>query len=165
MSGSLGAGVDYGVRRIAYAVPGAGTVAELKIPIKAREDPANWYRLANWLGEQVAAHDIDAVAIEAPIEGRAANVQTAVRMGGAFGALVVALVTAGVPLIWTVAPSSWKKEICGFGAAGKDDVARWLAWSSPALSRVCCSQDGVDATVLGMYADLALTRMEKGEQP
>ncbi len=73
--------------------------------------------------EQVARHGADAVAIEESFVG--ADARTALSVGQARGAVLVAAALAGVECT-EYAPSRVKQTVCGYGRAEKAQVARMV---------------------------------------
>jgi crossover junction endodeoxyribonuclease RuvC len=76
------------------------------------------------IGELLADHAPDAVALEESFVG--ADARTALSVGQARGAVLVACAHAGVPCD-EYAPARVKKAVCGFGRADKPQVQRMVA--------------------------------------
>ena len=75
------------------------------------------------VGELVALHRPDAVALEESFVG--ADARTALSVGQARGAVLVAAALAGVECA-EYAPSRVKQAVCGYGRAEKAQVARMV---------------------------------------
>ena len=75
------------------------------------------------VAELVARHEPDAVALEESFVG--ADARTALSVGQARGAVLVACAAAGVDCV-EYAPAHVKKAICGYGRAEKDQVQRMV---------------------------------------
>lgn len=144
-------GVDYGKRRVAVSCPERGWVRAYKVPesTPAREQ----HQLAVWVSSQV--HIGHTLFVESPIGGAAGNLQTLASMAMVAGAIASHLADCRVEL---VAPSSWKKDVCGHGGLDKAGVAAWLRENRPDLweqvpvsPRGKPDQDCIDAVCLGLY--------------
>jgi crossover junction endodeoxyribonuclease RuvC len=75
------------------------------------------------VGELIDLHSPDAVAIEESYVG--ADARTALVVGQARGAVLVACATAGVPCT-EYAPAAVKKAVCGYGGAEKEQIQRMV---------------------------------------
>ena len=75
------------------------------------------------VGELVRRHAPDAVALEESFVG--ADARTALSVGQARGAVLVACALAGVPCA-EYAPARVKQAVCGYGRADKDQVQRMV---------------------------------------
>jgi crossover junction endodeoxyribonuclease RuvC len=112
----------YGVIRLAKPFP--ETLAHGAIPC-----PPGWehsrclVRIAQALRDVIRAHKPQVCAIEGLFYAQ--NMQTALTMGEARGASLVAVGEAGLD-IYEVAPRKVKQAIVGFGAAQKDAVAKMV---------------------------------------
>ena len=73
--------------------------------------------------ELIAAHAPDAVALEESFVG--ADARTALSVGQARGAILVACAAAGVECA-EVAPARVKQAVCGYGRADKGQVSRMV---------------------------------------
>ena len=75
------------------------------------------------VGELIAEHGPDAVALEESYVG--ADARIALSVGQARGAVLVAAATAGLECV-EYAPSRVKQAVCGYGRADKDQVGRMV---------------------------------------
>jgi crossover junction endodeoxyribonuclease RuvC len=75
------------------------------------------------VGELIAQHGPDAVALEESYVG--ADARIALSVGQARGAVLVAASSAGVECV-EYAPSSVKQAVCGYGRADKEQVQRMV---------------------------------------
>jgi crossover junction endodeoxyribonuclease RuvC len=75
------------------------------------------------VGELIAAHAPDAVALEESYVG--ADARIALSVGQARGAVLVAAASAGLECV-EYAPASVKQAVCGYGRADKDQVQRMV---------------------------------------
>ena len=75
------------------------------------------------VGELIAEHGPDAVALEESYVG--ADARIALSVGQARGAILVAASSAGVECI-EYAPTRVKQSVCGHGHADKEQVARMV---------------------------------------
>jgi crossover junction endodeoxyribonuclease RuvC len=75
------------------------------------------------VAELVALHDPDAAALEESFVG--ADARTALSVGQARGAVLVACAAAGVDCV-EYAPAHVKKAVCGYGRAEKEQVQRMV---------------------------------------
>jgi crossover junction endodeoxyribonuclease RuvC len=75
------------------------------------------------VGELIAEHTPEAVAIEELYFGQ--NVRSALAVGQARGAVLLAAGQAGVPC-FSYTPQQIKQAVCGSGAAAKDQVQRMV---------------------------------------
>jgi Holliday junction resolvasome RuvABC endonuclease subunit len=152
------AGVDYGVRRIAYSAPRIREFHELTL--KGGDDIDDLDTLSAYLFDLVSITQASLVAVEAPIVGASRNFRTGIRLGMVAGALTASARQAGAQVA-LVPPSSWKATVVGHGNAGKPDVSAWLRRHFPEWWDSCNeSQDLIDATCLALHAEgvLAGTR-------
>lgn len=148
------AGVDYGVRRIAYSAPRISEFHELLL--KGGDDIDDLDTLAAYLFDLVRVTRASLVAVEAPIVGASRNFRTGIRLGMVAGALTTSARQAGAQVA-LVPPSSWKATVVGHGNAGKPDVSLWLRRRYPEWWDACNeSQDLVDATCLALHAEVVL---------
>lgn len=153
------AGVDYGVRRIAYSHPDANHFDELII--KHKDDNLALLEMSNWLSKKIKATRPELVVIEHPIQGASRNVRTAMSMSMVAGALVVASLKLKkkTEMVW---PSTWKKDVLGHGYADKETISEWLARRHPEYYETCSSfskpQDVIDATCIALYGKKGLAR-------
>ncbi len=76
------------------------------------------------VGELIAAHEPDAVVIEESFVG--VDARTALSVGQARGAVLVACANAGVPCA-EYAPARVKQAVCGYGRAEKAQVQRMVS--------------------------------------
>ena len=75
------------------------------------------------VGELIAEHAPDAVALEESFVG--ADARIALSVGQARGAILVAASSAGVECV-EYAPARVKQAVCGYGRADKDQVGRMV---------------------------------------
>ena len=75
------------------------------------------------VGELIARHAPDAVALEESYVG--ADARIALSVGQARGAILVAASSAGVPCV-EYAPARVKQAVCGYGRADKGQVQRMV---------------------------------------
>jgi crossover junction endodeoxyribonuclease RuvC len=75
------------------------------------------------VGELIAAHAPEAVALEESYVG--ADARIALSVGQARGAVLVAAASAGLECV-EYAPASVKQAVCGYGRADKDQVQRMV---------------------------------------
>lgn len=80
-------------------------------------------RIHNRIGELVAEHHPDVMAIESVIYGK--NAGTMLVLGEARGAVITAAVQAGLP-IYEYEPRRMKKAVCGNGLAEKGQIQRMI---------------------------------------
>jgi crossover junction endodeoxyribonuclease RuvC len=80
--------------------------------------------ISSSLGELIAEHGPDALAVEDIFFGR--NVRTAFAVGQARGAVLAAAGAAGIPC-FAYTPQAVKLAVCGSGRAGKEQVQRMVA--------------------------------------
>lgn len=161
------AGVDYGVRRVSVGVLGGPHPAVMDLDVagdpkkrvEAIGDPL-WV-LHDAMIDFLAPHRPTLVAVERPITGRSGNAQTAADMAMVGGVLVLAAREIGAEVV-LIAPSSWKKDVCGHGGYDKPKVNAWLKEAHPDLYATCTTQDGVDAYCLALAAQVALDRRRLG---
>ncbi len=99
--------LDYGMWRTA---PGE------RLEVRLRE-------IFDGVGEVIERHAPDAVALEESYVG--ANARTALVIGQARGAILVACARAGVPCA-EYAPARVKQSVCGYGRAEKSQVQRMV---------------------------------------
>ena len=151
--GGHAAGVDYGLRRVAIAVPSAGILVDVDRAVRGKPCDAldALEVLADTYCNAVIRTRVELVAIEAPIVGMSRNVRTGLQLGMVAGALSSAALRTGSKVI-IVEPSTWKKAIVGNGNANKDDVSDYLARKHPRLHERTATQDAIDATCLALYA-------------
>ena len=151
------AGVDYGVRRIAYSQPKKGIFDELILTDK--DDIKSLNTLSEWLKSHIEAGRPELVVVEQSIQGASRNIRTGISMAMVAGALSLTVQQVGLKVI-LVGPSSWKKAVIGYGNADKDAVTRWLSTRHPKYYEQCQRfkkpQDVTDATCLALYAETIL---------
>jgi len=151
------AGVDYGVRRIAFAHPNHMVFDELILTSK--DDIKNLVTMSEWLKTKITATRPELVVIEQPIQGVSRNVRTGISLGMVAGALALASQQVDSEVTF-IGPSSWKKAVLGYGNADKQAVERWLASKHPRYYECCqkCKkpQDVIDSTCLALYGQKVL---------
>jgi Holliday junction resolvasome RuvABC endonuclease subunit len=146
-------GIDYGSSRIAIVGP-SGLVFE-EVVLRPGDSFGALDVLAEITWNTVTLTRAKVVAVESPIQGMSRNVRTGIMLAMVAGAITVAARQAGAD-VTHVPPASWKKEVVGFGNAKKEQVNSWLEAQHPGLYAHCGSQDLVDATCLGLYAEARL---------
>lgn len=153
------AGVDYGVRRIAYAYPKNMVFDELLLT--ETNDVKNLLTMAEWLKNQITATRPELVVIEQAIQGASRNIRTGISMGMVAGALALAAQQVESNVVF-IGPSSWKKAVIGNGHSDKEKVAQWLSANHPEYYSKCQQlrkpQDAIDATCLALSAQNRLAR-------
>ena len=149
----VAAGIDYGVSRIAIAIPSLGEFQEFVL--KPGDNSANLAVLAEITWNTVISAHAEVVAVEAPIQGMSRNVRVGISLAMVAGAVTVAAQQAGAR-VDVVPPSSWKKAVVGVGNANKDQVNDFLERHHPGLHAKCRSQDMVDAVCIALYAQTLL---------
>jgi len=151
------AGVDYGVRRVAYACPDSNVFSEYIHPGKDDMDSMN--DMSYWLYGVIKDTSPELVVIEHPIQGSSRNVKTGISLAMVAGAFAVTTLRAGskMEMAW---PSTWKKTVIGYGNANKEDIDRWLSVRHPEYHKSCLErkkpQDVIDATCMAIYAKTRL---------
>ena len=75
------------------------------------------------VGEMIAAHSPDVMAIESVIYGK--NAGTMLVLGEARGAVLTAAADAGLP-VYEYEPRRMKKAVCGNGLAEKEQIQRMV---------------------------------------
>jgi crossover junction endodeoxyribonuclease RuvC len=122
-------GVDPSLRGTGYGVVQAGRPGPRALAHGTIVCPVGWEhsrclaRIAQTLRETVARHRPTVCAIEGLFYAQ--NLQTALIMGEARGAALVALAEAGLE-IFEIAPRKVKQSIVGYGAAQKSAVAKMV---------------------------------------
>ena len=146
------AGIDYGVRRVAIAIPDINVFDELLL--KNGEDLDNLFAMASWVGEKVLLHKPDLVIVEKQIQGISGNVRTGLSLGMVAGAFAFSVKLLG-PDVELIGPSSWKKAVVGRGNADKKAVSEWLESTHPEYFKQCKAltspQDAIASTCLALY--------------
>jgi len=151
------AGVDYGVRRIAYAHPNKMVFAELLLTEK--NDVKNLLTLSEWLKNQITATRPELIVIEQAIQGASRNIRTGISMGMVSGALALTAQQVESDVVF-IGPSSWKKAVIGHGHSDKEAIAKWLSAKYPKYYERCKQlkqpQDAIDATCMALYGQTRL---------
>lgn len=146
-----GIGIDYGIRRVACALPTMEWAETLELKPGKHDRGRELRFMADFVREFVGGRP-EPIFLESPIGGMSGNMQTLVGMGMTAGA-IAACFPGRVHL---VAPSSWKALVCGSGRLDKAGVSDWLEREHPTLAEACrkpngkLDQDRVDATCLGL---------------
>ena len=115
-------GTGYGIIRLARPFPATLTHGTIRCP-------TNWARsrclalIATTLREVIRKHQPTTCVVEGLFHAQ--NLQTAILMGEARGAALVAAAEAGME-IYELAPRKVKQAIVGFGGAQKQAVARMV---------------------------------------
>lgn len=149
-------GLDFGTRRLAYAIPDSCKAGFVKLkdsgPYTVAIEEAG-RQLGDWLLRQDFISLLDPEEMhfwaERPVVGRPhGNVRTAVGQ-----ALTVGGVLSQLPGSATlIEQAEWKKAIVGNGHASKDDIRTFLDTTHPALAAACRGeQDVYDATCIALY--------------
>lgn len=142
-------GIDCSMRRVAIACPEQQWTTTTKLSAKVGHVDA-MHQLKAFAGYVIPPDS--SVWIESPVVAGARNIQSTLKAALSTGAVVAALEQSTVRM---VAISSWKKAVCGYGAADKDGVAAWLECSDEVLSSACHGdQDCIDATCIALYGYL-----------
>lgn len=151
------AGVDYGVRRIAFSHPSHMIFDELILTSK--DDVKNLVILSDWLTETMWATCPELTVIEQAIQGASRNIRTGISMGMVAGALAVAAQRVHSEVVF-IGPSSWKKAVIGNGHSDKEAIAKWLSSKHPHYYEACQQltkpQDAIDATCMALYGQTRL---------
>ena len=145
------AGIDYGVRRVAFASPQASSyhVLDLHSPGDRAAELSALQLFTQTCVEQTGA---EYVLVEHPIVGASGNRLTGVSLGMSAGALLVGAYLAGASAA-LVTPSEWKKGTVGRGNADKTEVAGWLCVHHYDIFESCHDdQDLIDASCMALYA-------------
>jgi crossover junction endodeoxyribonuclease RuvC len=103
------------------------------------------------VGELIARHAPDAVALEESYVG--ADARIALSVGQARGAILVAASSAGVPCV-EYAPTRVKQSVCGYGRADKGQVQRMVK-AILALDEVPRPDHAADALAVAVCHALA----------
>lgn len=123
-------GIDPGSRRTGWGVVRhAGNRSERLAGGTIQLDPAaplaqRLLTLDAALGEILAAHRLEACAVEAIFSAK--NARSALVLGHARGVILAAVARAGVPL-FEYTPAQVKQAVVGTGRADKQQVARMVA--------------------------------------
>lgn len=152
-------GLDYGVRRVAWAIlipnpvdleQSSLEVGELVLAVpkdlSERCEMCQLARLITAFNNEVGwrIDDTTMVGIERPITGASGNARTASQLGMVAGALTVVAVSRSAGHV-LLSPSTWKKRAIGFGNATKEQVMEAMT-ARYQLKDV--SQDIADATAI-----------------
>lgn len=149
-------GIDYGVRRVAWAqLSSTGELLEVGEVVMAadegREEPEEIFDLvlAFHLRFGCTLLGTDVVAIERPITGSSRNAFTAAQMAMRCGALCYRA-CIHTKHVFLVPPSTWKKySAVGNGKASKAQVREVIANQ---YGLTCVSQDICDAIAMAQWA-------------
>ena len=155
-------GVDYSTRKVALAyLPmdrGHPIVRSFDAPRRTTGIDAMRLMLKEYADWCCSALVLDCeVLVEAPIMGTSLNVQTAVNMGVAAGALLQCSIDYGATSADLVSPSFWKKSVVGIGNCDKEQVRGWLATARPDLDAFVSTQDECDAMCLALLSKYGAT--------
>ena len=113
-------------------------------------------RIFDGVTELIGEHDPDAVALEESFVG--ADARTALSVGQARGAVLVACAVAGVPSR-EYSPTRVKSAICGYGRAEKAQVQR-MVMAMLGLSSVPTPNHAADALAVAICHALAPPLLE-----
>lgn len=160
-------GIDYGIRRVAWALIDGDTLwtDELVLPAPKRGQKIfidqvveMKYYLAASLLPLLNSNSV--VAIESPITGASLNRLTAAQMAIVTGA-ILSPVTDITDDVHLVPSASWKLAATGRGDADKDQVRAVVqhVWGEQLTST---SQDVADAVGLAMWAQREKTEEQEG---
>ena len=150
-------GIDYGIRRVAWALIDGDTLwtDELVLPAPKRGQKIfieqvvemKYYLVASLLP---LLNSNTVVAIESPITGASLNKLTAAQMAIVTGA-ILAPVSDVTDHLYLAPSASWKMDAIGHGGADKDQIYAVLhhIWGDQLVST---SQDVADAVGLAMWA-------------
>lgn len=122
-------GIDPGISNTGYGVVervGGMLLARDGGVITTSPDTALEQRLAliaNRIGDLIAEHEPEAMAIESIYFGK--NAETAFLVGQARGAVIAAAGRNGIP-VTSYTPQQIKLGVCGAGGAGKEQVQRMV---------------------------------------
>ena len=120
-------GIDPGLGRTGYAVvdgaPGhlVLVAADRLDTVPQTEEAARLVSLFDLVGEVIAKHAPEVVAVEQLFFST--NRRTAMRVGEARGVILCAVARAGLRVA-EYTPTQVKHAVCGYGGAGKQQVAR-----------------------------------------
>ena len=98
------------------------------------------------LGDIARQERIDEAAVETVFMHK--NAQSALKLGQARGAALCALIMAGVAETAEYSPRRVKQAVCGYGAAGKDQVSAMVARLLDTSAEL--SEDEADGLALGI---------------
>ena len=150
-------GIDPGTAACGYGiVQGSGgrlrEVAHGWWRSTAAEAPAlRLKRIFDGVGELIALHRPDAVALEESYVG--ADARIALSVGQARGAVLVAAASAGLDCT-EYAPSAVKQAVCGYGRADKEQVGKMVK-AILALETVPTPNHAADALAVAICHALA----------
>jgi crossover junction endodeoxyribonuclease RuvC len=123
-------GIDPGLATTGYGLVETSRSSEFVCvhygSIRSDADEALWQRLKkiyDGILTIIRAHQPEQVAFEDVFYGH--NVQTALKLGQARGAAVIAAINAGVEIA-AYSPREVKQALTGFGAASKEQVQRMV---------------------------------------
>jgi len=154
-TGFVGAGVDYGTSRVAFAIPAMGVFED--VVLKPGDNLGALDVISEVVWNACITHKPDLVAVEAPIVGASRNLRVGVSLGMVAGAICSTVMQTDT-LVTLVPPASWKKGVVGFGNADKQQVSRWLEVHHPIWHSRCTSQDTIDSVCLALYAEIQVDR-------
>jgi len=115
---NTGYGVVLARGRVLAALDGGVIEAAAGLPLERR-----LARIHAEVGDLIAEHEPDAVAIEELYFGQ--NARTAFAVGQARGVVLLAAGMAGLPC-FSYTPQQIKQSVCGSGRAGKEQVQRMV---------------------------------------
>ncbi len=98
------------------------------------------------LGAIASEHRVEEAAVETVFMNK--NVQSALKLGQARGAALCALVMAGISETAEYSPRRVKQAVCGYGGAGKEQVAMMVARLLNQQSEL--GEDEADGLALGI---------------
>lgn len=155
-------GVDYSSRKVALVhLPldkGHPIVKSFEAPRRVRGMDAMRMMLREFSDWCCGALVLECeVLIESPVMGVSQNIQTAVNMSIAAGALYQCSIDYGATSADFVSPASWKKYVTGKGNSDKDQVMAWLREYRPDLEAFVDNQDECDAMCLALLCKYGAT--------
>lgn len=140
-------GIDPALRCTGYGVLDAGVGSLTAVDCGVIRTPAKrplsecLRRLAGGIGELIDSYSPDVLALEGGFYSR--NAKTAMILGSARGVVIAGAAVREIP-VYEYAPRRIKQAVCGYGNAGKDQVAVMLCQVT-GLDRGDLQADATDA--------------------
>lgn len=154
-------GIDPSSTRLAFVGIDREGSWEYAKPLVKGEFPArakSAYDVTDALLGKVATEDDRFAFVEAPIVGMTRNIRTTIAQATTSGGLHVALLNWGFH-VTLVAPTSWKKEVVGWGNASKEEVAAAVYDLWPEFYEDHPKdQDLLDAAAIALYGQKVIRR-------
>ena len=141
-------GVDVSTRSIALACPAKRVVVINKM--KTRDISEIIRHQGIWFDRMLKAIKPTNLAIESPIMGMSKNALTAIKLSMITGMIVS---RCDLPVKY-FPPATWKKQVCGKGNYGKEEVSTWLKANRMDLWPLCTSQDEIDACCIALAGEI-----------